>query len=909
MQLIDSTARNEQFVRRLMRRRPQDKPKYEAMLESARVPLVEGNVPADRRRAIELETIVNAERPVLFVREGRFDPGTAEIGPEAAELIAGLNAAADTVRPLLLLIGRIDVLNFPGTEFVGSGWFVADDVVVTNRHVASLVARWDGRQFAFIRGVAGRLVEPSVCNAHEFEDLPPTPPESVFRITRVLYIEPDSGPNDIAFVKVARPVGGGGPRFIRVAPTDAAVDDPVCVIGYPARAPRRVIPDQALMERLYQGRYDVKRVAPGLGMGTRRQQMEHDCTTLGGNSGSVVLDFAGRAVGLHFAGLYQQANYAMRASVLNEYVRQQRWNRPHVIREVSPPPASPPVPHGVPLIMPGGGGGMSVTVPLTITLTLGLPAVGGVAPAAPGMQKPPTVADAEAALNAFWPERPLGVVAVRVGFDDADDRPFVAASVPVDRLAEVRRTGPTEVRGVPVRYFAADADEQVQALPAAESADETAYDDDARTGDGFSFAAVDEEMEVTLHVGPEYSWDVLKQFLDATPNKLVASMYEFHAKHIQEALGAKQDAGVRVKMVLDGKTFRTSSDADEFDAQKTFADWAERFRFQRVVAPAGRAGLMATSYHTKVAVRNDGAFWLSSGNWKPGSSQPVISQAQRDAAADEALPGNREWHVVVKNPTLADRFRNHILQDFTRATDLGGREVPRRLLDESVILVPEAEGVVEERRPPGRVKEPLAISRRVKVNPVMTPDREGEVYAVAVLALIESATDSLLFQIPYISMPADPTADRGVIDTLLAALVRKLKTLPDARVVLRSGSRNFSSPRHAAWYFRSKGVDVDNRLRVIDDHHTKGMVADGRRVLVGSHNWSKPGVSLNRDASLVFDDEEIALYFADAFEIDWQRANRITPRRFVPESPLAESVGGGAAVPFRRVRLSDLDTD
>lgn len=907
MDPLNSTARHEEFVRRLMERRPQDQPKYEAMLEPVRAPLVEGNVPDDRRRAIELETIVNAERPVLFVRDGRFDPGTAEIGPEAAELIAGLNAAGDTVRQLLPLVGRIDVLNFPGTEFVGSGWFVADDVVVTNRHVASLVARWDGRQFAFTRGVAGRVVEPSVCTAHEFEDVPPAAPESVFRITRVLYIEPDSGPNDIAFVKVARPVGGGGPRFIPVAPTDAAVNDRVCVVGYPARAPRRVIPDQALMERLYQGKYDVKRVAPGLGMGTRRQQTEHDCTTLGGNSGSVVLDFAGRAVGLHFAGLYRQANYAMRASVLNEYVRQQRWNRPYVVREVSPPPASPPPPPGVTLSVPGGGGGVSVTVPLTITLTLGTPVVGGGGTAAPDEPKPPTVADAEAAVIAFWPERPLGVVAARVGFD-ADDRPFVAASVPVDQLAEVRRAGPAEVRGVPVRYFAADADEQVQALPAAEAADEIAYDDDARTGDGFSFAAVDEEMEVTLHVGPEYSWEVLERFLDGTPNKLVASMYEFHARHIRDALHAKQEAGVRVKMVLDAKTFHESGDADEFDAQQTFADWAERFRFQRVVAPAGRSGLMSSSYHTKVAVRDDGAFWLSSGNWKPGSSQPVVSQAQRDAAADEDLPGNREWHVVVKNPTLADRFRNHILQDFTRATDLGGREVPRRLLDESVILVPEAEGVVEERRPPGRVKKPLTVSRRVKVKPIMTPDREGEVYADAVLALIESATDSLLFQIPYISMPADPTADRGFIDTLLAALVRKLRTLPDARVLLRSGSRDFSSPRHAAWYFRSKGVDIDTRLRVIDDHHTKGMVADGKRVLVGSHNWSKPGVSLNRDASLVFDDEEVAMYFADAFEIDWQRANRITPRQFVPEGVLTESVGGGG-VPFRRVTLSDLDTD
>jgi phosphatidylserine/phosphatidylglycerophosphate/cardiolipin synthase-like enzyme len=35
---------------------------------------------------------------------------------------------------------------------------------------------------------------------------------------------------------------------------------------------------------------------------------------------------------------------------------------------------------------------------------------------------------------------------------------------------------------------------------------------------------------------------------------------------------------------------------------------------------------------------------------------------------------------------------------------------------------------------------------------------------------------------------------------------------------------------------------------------------DGNRVLLGSHNWSKSGVTLNRDASLIFDDAEIAGY-------------------------------------------------
>ena len=156
-------------------------------------------------------------------------------------------------------------------------------------------------------------------------------------------------------------------------------------------------------------------------------------------------------------------------------------------------------------------------------------------------------------------------------------------------------------------------------------------------------------------------------------------------------------------------------------------------------------------------------------------------------------------------------------------------------------------------------------------------------------------------------MPISPTENRGFIDQLLRALTRKLKTLGDARVILRSGGQKFSSPSHAAWYFKSKGVDIESRLRVIQDHHTKGMIVDGRRVLLGSHNWSKPGVTLNRDASLLFDDSEIATYYAEAFEIDWARANRIQPKKYVkPEAIVREAIGDAPPPGFRRVRLADL---
>ena len=132
---------------------------------------------------------------------------------------------------------------------------------------------------------------------------------------------------------------------------------------------------------------------------------------------------------------------------------------------------------------------------------------------------------------------------------------------------------------------------------------------------------------------------------------------------------------------------------------------------------------------------------------------------------------------------------------------------------------------------------------RSRCEPLLTPDHEGAVYSEA-----GARPDSVGARRACCSRSRTSACrqtrdqDRGFIDELIRALTQKLKTLDDARVLLRSGGSRFSAPAHAAWFFKSKGVDIDNRLRVIDDHHTKGMIVDGRRVLLGSHNWSKPGV-------------------------------------------------------------------
>jgi hypothetical protein len=60
--------------------------------------------------------------------------------------------------------------------------------------------------------------------------------------------------------------------------------------------------------------YNVKRLQPGTTTELVPEQnvMKHDCSTLGGNSGSPVFDLTDhRVLGLHFGGRYGFGNYAV----------------------------------------------------------------------------------------------------------------------------------------------------------------------------------------------------------------------------------------------------------------------------------------------------------------------------------------------------------------------------------------------------------------------------------------------------------------------------------------------------------------------------------------------------------------------------------------------------------------------
>ena len=79
------------------------------------------------------------------------------------------------------------------------------------------------------------------------------------------------------------------------------------------------------------------------------------------------------------------------------------------------------------------------------------------------------------------------------------------------------------------------------------------------------------------------------------------------------------------------------------------------------------------------------------------------------------------------------------------------------------------------------------------------------------------------------------------------------------------------------------GFDTSrNKVRVQTNCYAKGIIVDEQTVLVGSHNWTRAGITLNRDASLIFFDSEIARYYQDLFLFDLCRIGNVGIDETIP---------------------------
>jgi endonuclease G len=371
--------------------------------------------------------ILPALRPVGDVVGGTFQlPDAGEFGDFLTD-----QATRARIEAAIRGVACLTLPKHPSLPYGGTCFVVGKELVMTNRHVAQIFSSGLGTKGLTL--VSRAAVDP----LREQDD----GDEPAFEVRAVRMVHPYW---DMALLEV--PGLDLPPLTLDAAGLDAGRRR-VAVIGYPAFDTRNPTDVQ---NTVFRGRFYVKRLSPGYVTGFQDgtasfensvRAMTHDSSTLGGNSGSAVVDVAtGRVLGLHFAGLYLKTNYAVPVAELARDRRvidagvtftstsnaadglpsEPRWRAvdaeaPRVAesRVVHPPSA-------------GTGATLRMTIPIEITITVGqsvtVPAVTAPVVAQPVVAAPRVApvfaAPVVAATNGAAAGSPAPKMLIEPGFGD-----------------------------------------------------------------------------------------------------------------------------------------------------------------------------------------------------------------------------------------------------------------------------------------------------------------------------------------------------------------------------------------------------------------------------------------------------------------------------------------------------------
>ena len=270
--------------------------------------IIVGGAPVPATIVQAAESIISlTDRPPLLVSGDDFEI------PSDPETAARLKSARGLIVPRLRSVGRVEVFDGFTKYPVGTAWIIAENVAITNRHVAEkFVERTGGTQAVLQKDLRGRSFKVVI----DFREEHGSTIENEIEVAEVLYLAPAaSTAADLALLKLSP--NPQMPRPIPLLAGTIKTKSWVAVIGYPQADERLPHEARAVEESYFSNIYGVKRLSPGEidahdVSGAPAWLIAHDATTLGGNSGSVLLDLeTGGAAGIHFMGHYRKANYAV----------------------------------------------------------------------------------------------------------------------------------------------------------------------------------------------------------------------------------------------------------------------------------------------------------------------------------------------------------------------------------------------------------------------------------------------------------------------------------------------------------------------------------------------------------------------------------------------------------------------
>ncbi|MFW9850274.1 MAG: phosphatidylserine/phosphatidylglycerophosphate/cardiolipin synthase family protein, partial [Candidatus Thorarchaeota archaeon] len=339
----------------------------------------------------------------------------------------------------------------------------------------------------------------------------------------------------------------------------------------------------------------------------------------------------------------------------------------------------------------------------------------------------------------------------------------------------------------------------------------------------------EKNMNVTTFVSPDGSTDELWHFLNSATDSIYVEIYGINNPNILDLIHQLHDTkpSLEMKFLLGEGSLGYTSQNDYVANNLTELGYEVKWT----------SDVDFTYAHQKFIIIDNDTTIVHSGNWAKTSFPESDGKA------------NREWSIAMTDTDVTAYYRSVFDGDWNNGTfyDAG--------TDGTGTALTYTYSTSTYPRP---FATPGIFSGSMKVTPIFSHDTSLE----GILYCINAAQATLDIQIPYFTN----VGDAGAVDQILSAILAAKERGVTVRVISEEA---YDWELVEAMFLEHDIPIVWQDTRWFTANHNKGIIVDGRIVLVSSINYSDGSITENREAGVIIEHEGIAQWYQDVYDYDW----------------------------------------
>jgi phosphatidylserine/phosphatidylglycerophosphate/cardiolipin synthase-like enzyme len=345
----------------------------------------------------------------------------------------------------------------------------------------------------------------------------------------------------------------------------------------------------------------------------------------------------------------------------------------------------------------------------------------------------------------------------------------------------------------------------------------------------FEWQTFNRDMNVTTFVSPDGSHDELWHILQSAEQSIYVEIYGINNPYLLDLIHELRSTkpALEMKFLLGWNSLGYYAPNDYVANNLTLLGYPVKW--------TGEDNF--TFAHQKFLIVDNKTTVVHAGNWA------------KTSFPEDGKKANREWSIAMTNVDVTSYYRSVFDADWHNGTvyDAGihGTGDP--------LVYTESSSTYS--RP---FSESGHFSGPMNVTPILSPDTSLE----GILYCINAAQVTLDIQIPYFTNVGDAGEVDQIIDAILAAKNRGVTVR-----VITEEEKDF---QEIADILHNNGIPIvwqDSRW--FTANHNKGIIVDGRMVLISSINYSEGSISRNREAGVIIENKDVAQWYLEVYDFDW----------------------------------------